>query len=213
MRNPDGARVRVCGWCMATALVLVLAPVGAIAGPPNPDAEQPVSPDADPVPPPETPPVAPDGIFEPIDIPAPPEQPKPEPPPAPTVEPASPVEVPQAPADPEQLEKIQRQRKAGIAVMAAGGAVAATGFGLTLAFTLLGDRAQRVDEPEVEDIERNDSLAQAGGIVLASGVALVVVGGILFANANKKAEKRKYEATSRVRLVPAVGGLVLSGQF
>jgi outer membrane biosynthesis protein TonB len=182
---------------MVAALALVLAPVAAraAASEPAPGAQ-------------------PRDVFEPIDIPPPPALPKPEPPPEPepVVEPEPepvepPVEGPKV-LDPAHLAKIAAQRKAGIGVMAAGGAVALAGFGMTLTFTILGDKAQDMDEPVMADIEKNDSMARVGGILLASGVALVAVGGILFANANKKAEQM-----ARIRVLPAFGGVVLSGRF
>jgi hypothetical protein len=192
MRNQAAFSVRVRALAMVAALVPV--PVTAKGAPP------------------ETAPVGPDDIYEPIEIPPPPE---PAVVPEPTPEPQAPaVEGPQpARLDPEQLAKIDAQRKAGVVVMGTGGVLAAAGFGMTLAFTVLGDQAQELDEPVLEDIERNNSLTRVGGVALASGVALVAVGGILFTNANRKAEQRRAEAMARVRVAPAVGGLVVSGQF
>jgi hypothetical protein len=95
--------------------------------------------------------------------------------------------------------------------MAAGGVAAAAGLGMTLAFTILGDAAQRIEDPVTEDIERNDSLAQVGGILIVSGVALAAVGGVIFSNAERKAKEGS--AVARVRVAPALGGLVLSGRF
>jgi hypothetical protein len=203
MQGSENMRNKAASGAMVAALVLL--PITANAAPPA------------------SPPVGPDDIYEPIEIPSPPPPPAAPPPPVPepavvpepTPEPdAPPIEGPQpAPVGPEQLTKIKGQRNAGIAVMATGGVFAATGFGMTFAFTLLGDRAEGEEQPELEDIERNNTLAQVGGVALATGVALVAVGGILFANANRKAEQRKLETMARVRVVPSVGGLVVSGQF
>jgi hypothetical protein len=133
--------------------------------------------------------------------------------PDPVPEPVEPpVEGPKL-ANPEQLEKIQKQRRAGIAVMSAGGLVAAAGMGLTLAFTVLGDQKQSVQDPITADVEDSDLIAKFGGLVLASGVALAAVGGILFANANRKDQQRKVDALGRIRVAPAFGGLVVSGKF
>lgn len=228
-----GARGRVGSWCSAMsaalALVLALAPVTASAGAPSPDAVPP-SPDAvAPTEQPETvlptkepaadPPAAEPGaepeMFQPVDIPAPPPPepapplPEPVPPPeaAPPPEPVPPVEGPSA----EQRTSIQTQRKAGLGVMGvAGGVLTAVGLGMTLTFTILGDAAQSVDEPVTKDVEHNDSLARVGGILIASGAALAAAGGIVFTNAERKANGG---SVARVRVVPAIGGVVLSGRF
>jgi outer membrane biosynthesis protein TonB len=225
-------------WCsaMSAALVLTLAPVAARADAPGPDAVQPAP---DPAAPPaeapattEAPPVEPaaaeppatvepataapssDPIFAPVDIPAPPPLPKPEPPPEPEPEPiVAPVEGPPEPEgpSPEQREKIQTQRRAGIGVMSTGAMLAGAGLGMTIAMTIVGDAAQNVEDPVTGDIERSDSVAQVGGMVIVSGVALAAIGGIIFANAARKAKENS--AVANVRVAPALGGLVLSGRF
>jgi hypothetical protein len=81
---------------------------------------------------------------------------------------------------------------------------------MTLTFTILGDQAQRVDEPLTEDIARNDTLARVGGILIVSGIAAAAIGGILFSHAERKSAKG---TVARVRVAPAIGGLVVSGQF
>jgi hypothetical protein len=95
-------------------------------------------------------------------------------------------------------------------VKAVGGVLTATGLGITAAFTALGDAAQNAEEPVTEEVERNDAMARVGGILIASGAALVAVGGYIFVNAERKA---KEGAVARVRVAPALGGLVVSGQF
>jgi hypothetical protein len=97
--------------------------------------------------------------------------------------------------------------------MTTGGALATVGLSMTVAFTVLGDAAQNVEEPVLEDVERNDSLARVGGVLIASGVALGAIGGILFANAEHKGKQARQGSVARVRVVPAIGGLVLSGRF
>jgi hypothetical protein len=111
---------------------------------------------------------------------------------------------------PEDRAKGKTMRKAGIGVIATGGVLAAGGLGMTLAFTILGDASQNAEDPVLEDIERHNTMAQVGGILLASGIAVVAIGGIVFARSKKKLEP---QPTARVRVAPALGGLVLSGQF
>jgi hypothetical protein len=212
------ARVHVGRWCSAltTALVLALAPVTAIAAPePAADAAQP---EAEPVevepPEPEAAPpaeVQPDAIPI-IEITPPPERepvaPEPEPEPEPEVIPPPPEVVPPAPevVSPESIAKSKKLRKAGIGLVATGGVVAAGGLGVTLAFTIIGDGRQDAEEPVIEDIEQSDSMAKVGGILLASGIVLVAVGGIVLGQSKKKAEPK---SSARVRVTPAVGGLVV----
>jgi hypothetical protein len=213
-----GTRVGVASRysAMSAALALVLAPATASAGEPAPEPDQPTAkptPDQQPIPEPTFPPVEiPPPQPEPEPFPEP--EPEPEPTPVPGPEPiVAPIQDPPEPPGPtpERLARIDTQRKAGIGVMATGGVLVTAGFGMTLAFTLLGDQAQGVEEPITEDIERNDALARGGGILLASGVALAAVGGIIFANAERK--KAEAGSLARVRVMPALGGLVVSGQF
>lgn len=212
MRNPaihllhgpihGGGQRRACGWCLVIAAALALAPVPASASTPSPE----------PVPPTQEQPTA-EPAFEPVDIPAPePAPPKPPPPPEPELI-AEPTDAPSEPRglSAEQRTKIQTQRKAGIGAMAAGGVLSGIGLGMTLTFTILGDAAQNIEEPVTEVIERNDSIARVGGVLIASGVAFAAIGGILFVKAERKAKESS--TVARVQLVPALGGLVLSGRF
>lgn len=224
----------------ALVLALALAPIPASADAPSPETESDAPPagesasepgsapqDIPPPPPEPTPPPEPIPPPEPVPPPEPIPPPEPTPPPQPTPPPPpTPPAVPNAepnvttqegPAEArgqefEQQANIKTQRQAGVGVMAVGGGLVTVGLGMTLTFTLLGDAAQKVDEPLTEDIERNDSLARAGGIMIVSGIAAAAVGGILFANAERKA-KEGAESVARVRVVPALGGLVLSGRF
>lgn len=108
---------------------------------------------------------------------------------------------------PEERAKGNSMRKAGIGLIATGGVVAAGGLGVTLAFTILGDASQNAEEPVLEDIEGHNAMAQVGGILLASGIAIVAVGGIILSRGKKKLEPQP--TTARVRVTPALGGLVM----
>lgn len=193
----DGARVRA----LTAALALAILPVSARAQP-GADAAPPEIPEID------------MGEFEPVEIvpaPLPEREPEPEPTSEPVVEP--PAEAPSALDEgpsPAEIAKVQTMRRASIGLIASGGVVATTGLGLTIAFSVLGHRAQNRDAPMIEDIEQQNAAAQVGGILLASGIAVVAVGGIIFASAKRKAES---QATARVRVAPAIGGLVVSGRF
>jgi hypothetical protein len=212
---------------LMTALALVLAPVTSVAAASSPDAASapatddqfapveippPPAPEPPPMPPPEPPPGPP-----PAPPPAPPPSPvPPAPPPDPIPDPIpEPIEPPaEGPrVDHEPPAKIHTQRKAGLGVMLGGGAVATVGLGITAAFTILGDQKQGSDEPMLAEVEKANSTATVGGLILASGVAIVAIGGVVFANANRKAEKHRIESMARVRVTPAFGGLVVSGRF
>jgi hypothetical protein len=114
----------------------------------------------------------------------------------------APVEGPD-PA-PEVRTKARTLRRTGTGIMIGGGVIAATGLGLTITFTVLGDRAEELDEPVLADVQHNDDVARVGGILLASGLLTVAVGGIIFATS-----KKRPRATARVRVTPTLGGLVL----
>jgi hypothetical protein len=95
-------------------------------------------------------------------------------------------------------------RHTGAGFMIGGGVIAAAGLGLTITFTVLGDRAEDVDDPVLAEHEHNDDVARVGGILLASGLAVVAIGGVIFATS-----KKKPRATARIRITPTVGGLVV----
>jgi hypothetical protein len=193
------ARVRAWSWCSVLTIALAILPVPASAQPPEPAPNDPEA-------------------FEPVEIiPAPPPErepvAEPEPEPEPVAELEPPVEDPSALAEstsPAQLAKVQTMRRASLGLIATGGVVASVGLGVTIAFSVLGHQAQNREAPVIEDIERNDSMARVGGVLLASGIAVVAIGGILFASAKRKAMS---QATAQVRVAPSIGGLVVSGRF
>ncbi|KIG16173.1 hypothetical protein DB30_04891 [Enhygromyxa salina] len=92
-----------------------------------------------------------------------------------------------------------------------GGVVATTGMGMTIAFTILGDQLQEREDPAIADIEQRDDMARIGGVLLVSGLAFVAAGGIVFASAARRKGLTRTEA--RIRIAPAVGGVLVSGQF
>ena len=139
--------------------------------------------------------------------------PAPEPEPESTPTDVAPAEGPApAPVMTAEVAKIQKQRKAGIGVMAAGGVIALAGFGVTLAFTVLGDKEQRAEIPDYDVVDKHDANAKIGGVLLATGLGIIGIGGIVFVNAKKK--KARYdERMETVRLAPTPQGVVLSGRF
>lgn len=123
--------------------------------------------------------------------------------------------------------------------MVAGGLIAAIGFGVTIAFSVrskslrrdaygLAEERQRQDcsrmFPESNDCEglgrrldearqssdRADTTALAGGMVLAGGIAVVAIGGILHTIGVRKLRPVN---EARLRMSPAWGGVVFSGRF
>ena len=212
MRNtiePTNVRASSSWFSVGAALLMALSPITALAQPEGEAAPAEAAARAEE---PTEAPVAEPVATEPAPEPAP--EPTPEPVAAPEPEPA-PVEGPK-PADepPPATGKIKTQRSAGIGVMATGGAMALAGIALTLAFTVSGDKEQNKDEPDDTLIEQADKNARIGGVLVASGIAVIAIGGIVFANA---AKKQRMGTTARVRVTPAVGptvgGLVLSGRF
>jgi hypothetical protein len=81
---------------------------------------------------------------------------------------------------------------------------------VVLAFTVIGDHQQRITEPVLSDIQHSDDYARIGGILFGSGLALVAIGGILFVQSHREAPS---DTQARVRVLPTLGGVVLSGQF
>ncbi len=106
-----------------------------------------------------------------------------------------------APLTPQEIAAATKLKKIGGGVMIGGGAVAAAGFGLTLAFTLKVRKLEGDNAP-IEDIDSADKLSMVGGILLASGIAVVAIGGIIHRKGSK-----------RLEVQPTLGGLVLSGRF
>ncbi len=165
----------------------------------------------------------------------------PEPPPPVVSEPPRPPapELPPPGPSPEDAARGTRMRTTGVGFMAAGGVLAAAGFVLTLAFTLKSKSALR-DQYALEEelqhrdcsrmidpsqqcealaadlqggkdrVHRFDRGATVGGAVLIGGIGVIAVGGILYRLGIKKLRPI---TTARLRLQPAYGGMVLSGQF
>ncbi|HVH99763.1 MAG TPA: hypothetical protein VM869_13670 [Enhygromyxa sp.] len=134
-------------------------------------------------------------------------------PPQPEVAPPPPVlDIPMnvRPPTPEERTRGQRMRRSGTGLLITGGVVAASGLGLTIAYTVIGDRRQALDEPVLEHIQQANTVAQVGGVLLASGLAVIAVGGVLFVRGKKLTGP---QPLARIRVTPAFGGLVLSGQF
>ncbi len=188
---------------MTAALALMLMPVSVRAEVVQPE------PPLEPPPPEPPPPIEPPPEPQPAPEPQPPPQPQPVEPLAERPAPAA-AAVPILGPTPAQIAKLRTMRRAGIGLIATGGVVATTGLGLTIAFTVLGHQEQDADEPVLEDIEQKDSMARVGGIVLASGLAVVAIGGLIFASAKRRAVSL---GLARVRVAPAIGGLVVSGRF
>jgi hypothetical protein len=122
------------------------------------------------------------------------------------------LDIPVSVRDPTPEERARGQvlRKTGTGLLITGGVAAASGLGLTIAFTVIGDRRQGLSDPVLEDVEQAHRVAQVGGILLASGLAIVAVGGFIFARGKNKMEP---QPIARIRVTPAFGGLVVSGQF
>ncbi len=177
-----------------TALALMLMPVSvsAQAKQTQPSSEQPDSPEqpasAEPEP----------AAVEPV---------------APAVEDSEQGFAPEAvpPPSPEQQAQTRTRRKIGLGLMIGGGVVSTAGIGLTLAYTVVGDRLQRAPQPVLADVERANTITQVGGVLLASGIVVVAVGGIIFTKYGHT--KAKARPMARVRVAPALGGLVVSGRF
>lgn len=185
-----------------------------------------------PPPTPEQPPVA-----EPPGTPGTPETPlEPGTPPSDVAGPPVGPEPP--PAAPVDLGKANKMRKSGSATMIAGGAIAVVGFGLTLGFTLRGNKAENdlvdaEDRYQKEDCSRMDSgqcdqltaerdairdkitgsdnLTKIAGGVLAAGLIIAAAGGIVFRLGMKRINTAN--ETARLRVSPTFGGLSLSGRF
>lgn len=189
------------GSALMLALVLAAAPALAQASPPAP------------APAPAEPPVTttPDAVFD-ISPPPEPPQPEPEPPPPLLLPPSEPPPAEPEPAEPEveqppvDIQQIRTLRKAGIGVMAGGGVVALAGMGVTIAFSALGHQAQNAEEPDIVDIENKNSSAAVGGVLVASGIAILAIGGIVFTTAKRRAAKAE---SARIRVTPSASGLQL----
>jgi hypothetical protein len=244
----------VQGTAIALALLCAAGPARAQApAPPPQTARTPDVPEA--VVGPETPetpapPATPEGPAQAPEVAPVPEPPSeavpeatapPEPPPPVVSEPPqppAPVLPPPGPS-PEDAARGNRLRTTGVGFMAAGGVFAATGFVLTLAFTLKSKSALRdqyASEEELQHLDcsrmsdpsqacdalaadlqggkdkvrRFDRGATIGGALLIGGIGVVALGGILYRLGIKKLRPI---TTARLRLNPAYGGMVLSGQF
>jgi len=101
----------------------------------------------------------------------------------------------------QQIASAKRLKRIGGGVMIGGGIVAAAGLGLTIGFTAKVNKLENEYAP-IEDVDSADRLATVGGILIASGLALVAVGGIVHRRGSK-----------RLEVSPALGGVVFSGRF
>jgi hypothetical protein len=200
--------------CSVVVVALAVAPVHARAN---------LAPEPEPTEEPEPP-----EELEPIPVEAAPIEPIPIEPPsteAPAIEPTEPTEQPDLdePLDsfdpyplafreptPEERARGRTMRRTGLGLMAAGGAVGVIGLGLTIAFTIVGDRREAVADPVLTEIERADKVAQVGGVALASGLVVAAAGGIVFSLGNRELQPRP---VARLCVSPAIGGVVVSGQF
>lgn len=212
--------ISIC--CLALTLVPRL--VWAQHAEPPADATQPETPlSSEPPVPPEPPvpaepmepvPIEPPPVPAPAETPPEPEQPvaPPEatqPPPQP---PSPALDIPVTVRDPtpEERRRSQILRKTGTGLLVTGGVIAASGLGLTIAYTVIGDRREALENPVLEDIEQANELARVGGILLASGIAAIAIGGVVFSRGKKLGEP---QPIARIRVTPSLGGVVLSGQF
>lgn len=147
---------------------------------------------------------------------------------------AAPEPPPAAPVDTVKANKL---RRAGSAVMITGGAVALAGFAMTLAFTLRGNKFEKdlitiegnyatencsrgggkgcdaltAQRQETRDgILDSDRYAKISGGILAAGILVAAIGGIVYRRGMKQLGTAQ---TARLRLSPTLGGLSLSGRF
>jgi len=210
----------VAGVCAATLLTTV--PITASARSTPPELDQPGQPDE---PPPEAERVEPETPEpeQPIPVEIEPAQPEPvEIEPEPTPPEPTPPEQPEAGFEdfaipvtvreptPEERARGLLLRKTGSGLMIGGGVVAVAGLVTTIAFTAVGDRHQSAEQPVLDDVERANTGAQIGGITLASGIAIVAIGGIVFVRGKRLLEPQR---VAHLRVVPALGGVVVSGRF
>lgn len=164
---------------------------------------------------------------------------EPEPPAEPPVAAPGPEPAPAAPAPtpPADTRKAKELRNAGIGTMIAGGVVSLVGFGMTIGYTVKGtgyekelitaeDNYQKDDcsrkpsskcddlEAKRDDIrngiEKTNDMTRISGGLLAGGLLVIAVGGILY----RIGVKRMTNADiARVRISPTIGGLSISGRF
>lgn len=203
-------QARVAIGCV-TALVTALAPFpthARLAEPPESPAQ------ADPMQVEQSGPVAPDptqpGPERPGSAQPDPEQPDPAQPDETGESP--PLDIPVNVRDPTPIERARGLvlRRTGTGLMAGGGIIAAGGLGLTIAYTVIGDQRQALDTPVLADIEQAAKVAQIGGALLASGIAVIAIGGVIFSRGKRLGQP---QPIARIRVTPAFGGLVVSGQF
>lgn len=106
-----------------------------------------------------------------------------------------------APLTPQQIAAAKRLKVIGGGVMVGGGVVAAAGLGLTIGFTSKVNKLT-ADMAAVEEIDKASTLSNIGGVLIASGIAILAVGGIIHRRGSK-----------RLEVQPTLGGVVLSGRF
>ncbi|MCA9690071.1 MAG: hypothetical protein KC636_10715 [Myxococcales bacterium] len=200
---------------LATAWALALTPTSAAARQPVPEAAP--APEAEAATAPEAPPGS---EAEAAPVVRQPEDPgiAVTQPPAP--EATAPAEsAPEGPSDAtaeelgavthEDRVKAEKLRRAGVGVMIAGGVLAAAGLGVTLGFTI---RANQLESREAatEDIDQANMITQIGGGVLAGGIAMIAVGGVLLVTGKRRLHPPE---TARVSVSPTLGGVLLRGRF
>lgn len=205
--------------------------------PVEPEPLPPWTPSVEPTPPATPTPPPGDAQTPPGDVQAPltdPNAPPPTEPPPADVAPA-PAPAPMAPVD---VDKAKGLRKAGVGTMAAGGVLALGGFVATLAFTLRGNKLEQdlitaegnyqIDNCSSTDSSKCDGLkadrdqirdgilgadrnARITGGVLAGGLLITAIGGIIYRVGMKRLSNA--DNVSRVRVSPSFGGLTISGRF
>ncbi|PCC71772.1 hypothetical protein [Nannocystis exedens] len=128
-------------------------------------------------------------------------------------------------------------RNAGVGTMIAGGVVTLAGFAVTLGFTLRGNKLEkdlvgaedayqlgdcsRVDSGECDTLTADrdeirqgilaaDRMTAVGGGILAGGILVTAVGGIIYRVGVRRLTNTN---VSRLRVSPTFGGLSISGRF
>lgn len=161
------------------------------------------------------------------------------PPPTPPADTVAPSPAPgPAPLTPVDLDKAKGLRRAGLGTMITGGVIALGSFATTLAFTIRGTRLEqdlisaednyqlgncsstdsskcdglKADRDQIRDgIISADRTARITGGILAGGLLITAIGGIVYRVGMKRLSNA--DNLSRVRVSPTFGGLMLSGRF
>ena len=161
------------------------------------------------------------------------------PPPTPPADTVAPAPAPgPAPLTPVDLDKAKGLRRAGLGTMITGGVIALGSFATTLAFTIRGTRLEqdlisaednyqlgncsstdsskcdglKADRDQIRDgILAADRTARITGGILAGGLLITAIGGIVYRVGMKRLSNA--DNLSRVRVSPSFGGLTISGRF